>query len=83
MKKYLSPFVILANGTINMTVSQLGQLGITIDVGQWDAFWEASGDFVQDIFPTFNIEDRTTWPEGFDSADYNTWHILTDGMFDD
>ena len=83
MKKYLSPFIILANGTINMTVSQLGQLGITIDVGQWAAFWEASGDLVQGIFPTFDIQNPDTWPEGFDSADPNTWHILIDGLFED
>ena len=83
MKKYLSPFIILANGTITMTVSQLGQLGITIDVGKWNAFWESAGDMVEEFFPGFIVEDKSTWPEGFDSADPNTWGVLTDGMFDD
>ena len=42
MKKYFSPFVILATGTISMTDSQLGELGIEVDVAAWDDEIEAA-----------------------------------------
>ncbi len=76
MKKYLSPFIILANGTITMTVSQMGQLGITIDVAAWDDFWDAAEGQVLDEYKNFNINDPSTWPEWFDQNNQDTWWKL-------
>ncbi len=74
MKKYLSPFIILANGTINMNVSQLGQLGVGEEVvSEWDKFWEENGDVFQDVCPDFNVNDPSTWINDFDLKDPSTW----------
>ena len=62
MKKYLSPFIILANGTINMTVSQLGQLGVGEEtINNWNAFWEEHKDDINALSPSFDINDDQTW----------------------
>ncbi len=78
MKKYLSPFIILTSGYINMTVSQLGALGFNIDVSAWNDFWEACGDDILDIHEGFNPTDKTTWPDDFDINDPDTWNNLLD-----
>ncbi len=76
MKKYFSPFVILANGTITMTDSQLGELGIDIDVGAWNEFWAACDGQVLPEYENFDIQNPGTWPAGFDQYDQESWYIL-------
>ena len=72
---YVSP-MFLANGTIHMTASQLAELGL--DDSSWDEFWEDAGDIVNEIYPDFNINNESTWPDFFDPADSETWDKLTD-----
>ena len=76
MKKYFSPFVILATGTISMTDSQLGELGIEVDVAAWDDFWAEAEEFVNENYPNFNVNDSSTWPSGFSLGDSDSWPIL-------
>ena len=77
MKKYLSPFIILANGTISMTVSQLGQLGVGEEiVTKWEEFWAEAEESVKDNFPDFDVNIDSTWPEGFSLSDQESWYIL-------
>ena len=80
-KFYVSPMILDANGTITMTVSQLGELGIdNVEdwTKYWNDFWDASGDIVDEIYPDFDINDSSTYPKGFDPADENTWFVLID-----
>lgn len=76
MKKYFSPFVILATGTISMTDSQLGELGIEVDVAAWDEFWAEAQEIVEGLYPNFNVNDSASWPNGFNLGDSNTWNNL-------
>jgi hypothetical protein len=73
--KYVKPMFLEANGTITMTVSQLAALGVG-DVDSWEDFWEASSDIISENFPDFNVNNRSTWPAGFDLADPTTWDVL-------
>lgn len=76
MKKYFSPFVILATGTISMTDSQLGELGIEVDVAAWDVFWAEAKEIVEGLYPNFNVNDSESWPNGFNLGDSDTWNNL-------
>ena len=73
--KYGSPNILEANGTIDLTVSQLAEIGLS-DPAAWETWWEESGDIVQEIFPDFDINTPGTWPEGFDPSDPESWDIL-------
>ena len=74
--KYYSPLILDGSGSINLTVSQLADLGIA-DVALWKEFVEEWGEF----FPSdFSLEDQSTWEKyGFDPADSETWYSLLQG----
>ena len=77
MKKYLSPVFIMATGTISMTVSQLGQLGVGEDVIEnWEGFWAENGDDILAAHSDFNVNDQSTWVNGFQLNDPDTWSNL-------
>ncbi len=74
---YGSPFILDANGTIDMTLSQNGDLtDATIDA--WNTWWEENGDLVSENYPDFDINVSTTWPDFFVADDSTTWDQLTD-----
>ena len=76
MKKYISPFVMFLNGTITLSSSQLGELGIDVDVAEWDAFWaEAEEDVIRE-HPGFDVNNPDTWVNGFNLSDPDTWGVL-------
>ena len=80
MKKYLSPFIILANGTINMNVSQLGQLGVGEEtVNEWNVWWADAQEFAEKNYPNFDVNNQDSWPEGFLLSVSETWDVLLYG----
>ena len=80
MKKYLSPFIILANGTINMNVSQLGQLGVGEEVvSEWNVWWADAQEFAEANYPDFDVNNQGTWPAGFSLSDPESWDVLLYG----
>lgn len=74
-KTYTIPNFFAANGTITLTVSQQAALGLG-DAAEWDAFWADAKEYAEEFFPNFNVNDRSTWPDGFDLADPDSWFIL-------
>lgn len=75
-KYYVAPLILDANGTINMTVSQLAAIGLETSV--WNDFWDSLGDIVNECYPDFDINNDSTWPTGFDPNDSTTWDMLTE-----
>ncbi len=76
MKKYISPFVMFLNGTITLSSSQLGELGIDVDVAEWNSFWADVGEDVKAEHPDFDVNDQSTWYNGFNLGDPDTWFNL-------
>lgn len=77
MKKYTSPFVLLAGGGINLTDSQLGELfNDPALAGDWTTFWAEYGELISEVNPDFRIGDESTWPAGFSREDPDTWGLL-------
>ncbi len=70
---YMSPVFLAANGTITLTTSQLAELGVS-DVAEWDAYWADAADSC--IYDDFDVNDSSTWPEGFSLSDPTSWDIL-------
>ncbi len=79
MKKYISPFVMFLNGTITLSSSQLGELGVDVSViSSWNDFWDSIKDDMPDTEQArnFNVNDTSTWYNGFNLADDSTWFNL-------
>ena len=76
MKKYISPFVMFLNGTITLTSSQLGELGIDVDVAEWNAFWADADEYVRELHPGFIVDNPDTWVNDFNLSDPDTWENL-------
>ena len=72
-RSYNSPVFLDGNGTISLTVSQLAALGLD-DPAEWEAFWAESEEYC--VFPDFDVNDESTWPEGFLLGNPGTWDIL-------
>ncbi len=86
MKKYYPPFVLLQSATINMTVSQLGELGFNPDMAaRFKDWWEANYETVLFFWPKFEYDNPSTWPTqyGFNANDPYSWEILLDNPPDD
>ena len=79
MKLYSSPFVLFLNGTITMSASQLGTLGVGMEtVGAWNDFWAEHEDDIKSVHPDFDVNDVEGNLEnyGFDLSDPDTWFNL-------
>lgn len=77
-KIYTAP-VLLSGGDIDLTDSQEGEWGGgSTDYPSFDAWWNS--DDVQSnldmILQGFDINNPTTWPEGFDPNDPLTYELL-------
>lgn len=72
---YTAPVILESNGTIHMTTSQLAALGLD-GTAEWDQFWEDHSEEVEDLYPGFNVNSQSTWPEGFTLGDPDSWYIL-------
>lgn len=74
--RYISPIVLNSNGIIDMTLSQNGNLSDGV-VNDWNGFWAEAEDFVKEYYPDFDINDSTTWPDGFlGLEDPDSWFAL-------
>ena len=76
---YTSPIFMATNGTINLTVSQLAELGIDIDTSIWNSFWYSHEDEIKKYYPDF--DPINNYPEGFDLNDEETWDGLIYGDY--
>jgi len=80
MKKYLSPVIILANGEINMTVSQLGKLGYDVNPAAWNEWYANWEEVILGKWSNFDPLTQGPWNDtGFDINDDSTWDYLTYG----
>lgn len=70
---YITPAILLGNGTITLTASQAARLGLG-NVAEWDAFWADAEDSC--VFPNFRPGNPDTWPDGFKLGDPDSWYIL-------
>jgi hypothetical protein len=71
---YISPVFLDGNGSITLTASQLGKLGVDQDVvSDWETFWAENGE----EFPgDFDVNDAAGMlaKYGFKLADPDTWY---------
>lgn len=80
---YSTPAFIDENMTIDLTVSQLAQLGVDESViGEWNDFLETLGFSSPDdvtFVPGFDINDPSTYGDfGFDLGNSSTWLDVID-----
>ncbi len=70
---YVSPIFLDGNGTITMTASQLGKLGVDQNVvTEWEAWWAACGEEYPEDFD-INKSDEMYEKYGFLLSDSDTW----------
>lgn len=77
-KVYTNPMIFLAGGT-DMNTSHEGGSGEDWKVpAGFKAFLEEMEADGLSTIPGFKPSDRSTWPDGFDIDDENTWDLCID-----
>ena len=86
MKQYFTPMLLTnLNGSIDIADSQQGAWGGgSTDYSDFEAWWNSEDvinnrDLIYELYPTFNVSDPSTWPQGFVANDPTTYDVLFGG----